>query len=557
MSEAVEQIRKLTPEERLEIEETIKALDMQQYAIKIIINSLYGAFGNKHFYFYDPDIAQSITVQGQDLIKFSIKALNHYAMNKWHLDIELHKKLGLDGYEIRKVDTEVAIYADTDSTYVNFSRITNSIQGKTFSTDEAVHLVKAIIDERIAGFLDSAFVKYAEAHNTSNQMDFKLENISSSGIWVAKKHYVTRVSMEDGFYLQKPKLMAKGIELAQPSFPAYARDKQREIVEVLLDKGKNICHEKDIIPKLADMRKAFTLVNREDVCYNYNVSVYDKYVVDDKELSIPKGMPIRTRAALYHNHMIETTGNLKYQKIREGDKVKFYYAKHPNNSEMNVFAFMPGNYPEFAFPMDYDEQFYSLVTDPINKLLEAMNLQSITSDLRRSIKYNLPKSKKIYTPEDLYPLYIIHNTTLQHIEFPSHLQQYFTRPELSVPDDVFDEYIRYISLYEANTEVVPKFHLQAYIKKRKDDMAKANARGRIKLLPENVREMFEEAVFELKQMKVKYSVNNETCLPTFTYSKTKRSVSVTIEQIEAFDTAEQIVGYVKGNIMVEEKNETD
>ena len=93
----------------------IKKLDLKQNAIKILINSIYGAFGNKWFYFYNPDIAQSITLQGQDLIKFSIKAVNHYFLEKWHLDTDLHKQLGIDGYTINKIEEEAAIYTDTDS----------------------------------------------------------------------------------------------------------------------------------------------------------------------------------------------------------------------------------------------------------------------------------------------------------------------------------------------------------------------------------------------------------------------------------------------------------
>ena len=68
----------------------IKKLDLKQNAIKILINSIYGAFGNKWFYFYNLNIAQSITLQGQDVIKFSIKAINFYFRERWHLDTELH-----------------------------------------------------------------------------------------------------------------------------------------------------------------------------------------------------------------------------------------------------------------------------------------------------------------------------------------------------------------------------------------------------------------------------------------------------------------------------------
>lgn len=93
----------------------LKKLDLKQNAIKLLINSIYGSFGNKWFYFYNPDIAQSITIQGQDLIKFSIKAVNYYFLEKWHLDKELHEKLGISQYQINKIEEEAAIYTDTDS----------------------------------------------------------------------------------------------------------------------------------------------------------------------------------------------------------------------------------------------------------------------------------------------------------------------------------------------------------------------------------------------------------------------------------------------------------
>jgi len=56
----------------------IKQLGLRQGAIKILINSVYGAFGNQYFYFFNIDIAQSITLQGQDMIKFANKAINFY-----------------------------------------------------------------------------------------------------------------------------------------------------------------------------------------------------------------------------------------------------------------------------------------------------------------------------------------------------------------------------------------------------------------------------------------------------------------------------------------------
>ena len=87
----------------LDKEEKISRLGLKQGAIKILINSIYGAFGNKWFYFYNPDIAQSITLQGQDMIKFANKAIDFYFKNKWHLDSELHSKLKISSDRISKI----------------------------------------------------------------------------------------------------------------------------------------------------------------------------------------------------------------------------------------------------------------------------------------------------------------------------------------------------------------------------------------------------------------------------------------------------------------------
>ena len=54
-----------------------------QLGLKIQMNSIYGAFCHPAFLCFNPDIAESITVQGQDLVKFGEKILDHYFHNIW------------------------------------------------------------------------------------------------------------------------------------------------------------------------------------------------------------------------------------------------------------------------------------------------------------------------------------------------------------------------------------------------------------------------------------------------------------------------------------------
>ena len=53
-----------------------------EQSIKRILNSIYGAFGNEHFYFFNINIAESITLQGQNAILYTEEMLNLY-FNKY------------------------------------------------------------------------------------------------------------------------------------------------------------------------------------------------------------------------------------------------------------------------------------------------------------------------------------------------------------------------------------------------------------------------------------------------------------------------------------------
>ena len=50
----------------------------EEQGVKLTLNSIYGALGNQYFACFNPAVAESVTLQGQDLIKFAEKILNKY-----------------------------------------------------------------------------------------------------------------------------------------------------------------------------------------------------------------------------------------------------------------------------------------------------------------------------------------------------------------------------------------------------------------------------------------------------------------------------------------------
>jgi len=97
--------------------ERIKAEASKYYnyeqAIKLVLNSIYGAFGNEYFAFFNVDIAETITLQGQDAILYTEEMVNKYFSEFWHKDLAAHQAMGIEVTE--RIKEPIGIYIDTDS----------------------------------------------------------------------------------------------------------------------------------------------------------------------------------------------------------------------------------------------------------------------------------------------------------------------------------------------------------------------------------------------------------------------------------------------------------
>lgn len=451
----------------------IKKLSLKQGAIKILINSIYGAFGNKWFYFYNPDIAQSITLQGQDMIKFANQAIDFYFKNRWHDDVELHEKLGISDKEIIPIpkDEIIAVYTDTDSTYVNFGPALRSIQGLNLSEDEYVKLVIAIDDFRISEFYDKAFEKWSEKFNTKNRQTFKLENISTEGIWIKKKNYALRVVYEPNpkqeLFEDKDRfLLIKGLEPIKSSYPIWARNHQTEFLDYLLKKGKEVDLERDLIPMIEKVRDEFNKLGPDEIAMNFNIRQYDKYVLNEEKCLLKKGATTYPKAVILHNYLVMKNGlEGRYPKLRQGNKIKFLYCE-PSYHDIDVFAYGPGFYPEEIAPkIDMKQQFFILIVEPINRILGAIGLNQIDENLKRAIEFKTTISKKPLTESQLYPLHVINSETLEHEEVPEKFWKIIGNPNQEPNDDDYDEYLQVITKYGLNTVVIINKNLDAYKKR--------------------------------------------------------------------------------------------
>lgn len=118
-------------------------LKNEEQAIKLTMNSIYGATANQAFICKNLDVAEAVTLQGQDLIKFAEKIINKYFHEHWHLDKELHEKLGITS--VKRIFKPLVVYIDTDSV-AGDTKIKVSLDGQKIKEHSIESVFKILSD---------------------------------------------------------------------------------------------------------------------------------------------------------------------------------------------------------------------------------------------------------------------------------------------------------------------------------------------------------------------------------------------------------------------------
>ena len=391
---------------------------MQQSA-KTFINSVYGVFGTEFFNLANTDIAESITLQGQDLIKYSVIQINDYIKNLWNQDIDGHKRVADrmktlfgDAFNYEKfmnaartnkimIDT-MQVYGDTDSAYITMQPI---IDACYVSKDQELDFDLIFYEEILEKYMDGKFDIYAQKfHCHKNLEKFELEKISRTIILLAKKNYMCDVEWIDSGARFDPchHITYTGFDVVKGSTPEYCRKEMKDFVTFImgeLNKGRKPTLG-ELVKRLVDIKKRFAMQSPNDIAKSQSISNYESFVMNDKSPEIQYfsfkkvldangnpidtneklPVPIHVRAAAIYNNMLFNKAKKyrsKYNLLKSGDKVRYYYT----DSE-NVFGFVPDLFPmEFAPKMDVDIQFEKMLLSPLNRIVVALGYNEIAPSL--------------------------------------------------------------------------------------------------------------------------------------------------------------------------------
>jgi DNA polymerase elongation subunit (family B) len=330
-----------------QINDDITRLNDKQMCLKIYLNSIYGYFGNKHAPMGDPDIARSITLTGQAVIKQSNEILREYIADR------------------SQSDTDPIIYNDTDSSYITIQPILDSI-GIDIEKDGVIHEKVYTEVQLLEDYLNKKITTWAG--NVLNSIDsrfvFKRECISDVGMFLEKKRYVLHILDDEGIPVNKFKYT--GVEVVRSTIPAPVKPHIKNIVETM-HTTKSKSKTDDIF---IESYNTFKELPVEDIAFVVGMKGYEKYAPQCTDFHACKGMPVHVKAAYYYNTILDKLKlSNQYESINSGEKMRYFYIEKPNKFNIGVIGYkyyIPEEFGEI-FKVDTEKMFGNIVFSVVER----------------------------------------------------------------------------------------------------------------------------------------------------------------------------------------------
>jgi DNA polymerase elongation subunit (family B) len=348
MLQSQQELQQVDPNDKQEtykIQRDISIAENRQMAIKILLNSLYGALGNRYFRFFDQRIAEAVTLSGQLIIRWGEQSINKY-LNK-----------------VLQSSSDYVLAIDTDSLYVGLGPLVDK-----FAPANPVEFLDKISKDKLEKVFTDCYENIFQRYGgIENKMVMGREVIADRGIYLAKKRYILNVVDNEGVRFKIPKIKTVGVEANKSSTPEPCRDALKQIFKVIISQD-----EKTVQKSIEQFKEHFFSLAPHEIAFPRGANNITGYA--DSQFIYKKGTPIHVRGALLYNMMRKDKSLNQYPNLRNGDKLKFIYLRVPNPIKENVIAFPDYLPKEFGIEkyIDKEKQFQKTFIDAISPILDAI-----------------------------------------------------------------------------------------------------------------------------------------------------------------------------------------
>lgn len=337
----------------------IEQLDIIQYTLKILLNSIYGVFANKNSAFYDIDHAASITLTGQTVIKESSAIADAYIKTKYNA-------VG-NSY----------IYSDTDSSHLSMKPLLTAIGETLLDSDGKIKSIAYEKANELQEVINKGITEWSARvlHSTDPRFFFKREAICPVAIYQSKKHYILHVK-DKGESVPVPCDYIKyvGVEVVKSTMSSEVKKLIKSVVESIVytksKKGTDAVYRKAY--------ETFKALPIEAIAFRSKITDYEKYAKNAKGMYIGKGQrtPPTHRSAIYHNELLKVYNvESKYDAIGSGQKIKWVYVQPNNKYGIACIGFINELPIEFLADIkpDYEKMFDTIVQPVIDRFYECLH----------------------------------------------------------------------------------------------------------------------------------------------------------------------------------------
>jgi len=334
--------------------------DKRQLVRKILLNSAYGALLNEHCRFYDKRIGQSVTLSGRQIVKHMMSTINE--------TVE-----GVYTHEGNAI-----VYGDTDSCYFTaFPTLKPQIESGNlvWDKDTCIGLYDGIADQANDSF--PAFMEKAFHAPRKNGEIIKAgrELIGDRSIFITKKRYAINIFDKEGKRKDKDgqlgDIKAMGLDLKRADTPKYVQEFLMDVLEMVLQRGKN---REDIIDRIKEFKRVMVAQDSWTKGSPKSVNNLTKHTIAFEKTG--KCGVGHARAAINWNYLRRMNSDNYSMQIVDGMKIIVCKLK-PNPLGFNSIAYpvdelrLPTWFKEL--PFDDGAMESTLVDEKIDNLLGVLD----------------------------------------------------------------------------------------------------------------------------------------------------------------------------------------